>query len=99
MIHLHQVRSLRINDPLPRIVSHQNLQLYKTMFVLPELNLQWQQDERNEEIGIIAAEEVLEFIETEIAAQIYSKALLDAKTIAKQQFEELDFKLTEKTLK
>ncbi|MFZ1720984.1 MAG: DUF2164 domain-containing protein [Microgenomates group bacterium] len=56
-------------------------------------------DERNEEIGIIAAEEVLEFIETEIAAQIYSKALLDAKTIAKQQFEELDFKLTEKTLK
>ena len=55
-------------------------------------------DERDEEIGIIAATEILEFIESEISPNIYKKAINDSKKLLEEQYEQLLFKLTEKTL-
>lgn len=52
-------------------------------------------DERDEEIGIIAASNILDFFEQELAPKIYDKAVDDAKTVIKQELEEFDFKLSE----
>lgn len=55
-------------------------------------------DELGEEIGIIAASELLDFFESDVAPMIYKKAILDSKKIVKEHFEQIDFSLTEKTL-
>ncbi|MBI2038105.1 MAG: DUF2164 family protein [Candidatus Magasanikbacteria bacterium] len=51
------------------------------------------QDERNETIGIIAAEDVLDFFLQNIAPDVYNKAVEDTKTLLKKQLEGLDFEL------
>jgi len=55
-------------------------------------------DERDEEIGIIAATEILEFFETQIAPHIYKRAIEDSKKLVEEQYQQLLFKLIEKTL-
>lgn len=52
-------------------------------------------DERDEEIGIIAATSIWDFFEQEIAPIIYDKAIEDTKKTLREEMEELDFKLTE----
>ncbi len=49
------------------------------------------QDERNEEIGVIAAGEVLDFFMETLAPKFYNKAIDDTKEIVKKQLESLDF--------
>ncbi|HSR89025.1 MAG TPA: DUF2164 family protein [Candidatus Udaeobacter sp.] len=51
------------------------------------------QDERDETIGIIAAEDVLDFFLQNIASDIYNKAVEDTKGLLKQQLEGLDFEI------
>lgn len=51
------------------------------------------QDERNEEIGIIAAEEALDFFLQTIGEEIYKKAIEDVKRIAKEHLEDLEIEL------
>ena len=46
--------------------------------------------EREEEIGIIAAEQVLEFFLTALGGTIYNKALDEARTWFKKRTEDLD---------
>lgn len=52
-------------------------------------------DERNEEIGVIAATSFLDFFEQEIAPHIYNKAIYDLRDALKTDFEEWDYKLSE----
>lgn len=52
-------------------------------------------DERDEEIGIVAASSVLDFVEQELAPTIYNRAIEDIKTVLKKEQEELEFKLSE----
>lgn len=49
--------------------------------------------EREEEIGIIAAEEILEFFLDEIGKGIYNKGVEDAKDFVNKKFEELNTEL------
>ncbi len=51
------------------------------------------QNERDEVIGIIAAEQVLDFFLNEIGDEIYKKALRDAKKIVKEKLEGLEVEL------
>lgn len=55
-------------------------------------------DERDEEIGTIAATEILEFIESEISPITYKKAMEDSKKIVEEQHQHMLLKLTENTL-
>jgi len=52
-------------------------------------------DERDEEIGIIAATSILDFIEQEIAPTIYNRAIDDATNSSREYIAELEFKLNE----
>lgn len=52
-------------------------------------------DERDEEIGLVAATNVLDFIEAEVAPTIYNRAVEDVSTSLKEHFEEVQFKLQE----
>jgi len=47
-------------------------------------------EERGEEIGIIAAEEVLEFFMDNLGGKIYNKALDDARIWTKKRLEDID---------
>lgn len=50
-------------------------------------------DERGEEIGVIAAEDLLDFVLKEIGDDIYKKAVKDIKGIVKEKMEDLDTEL------
>lgn len=52
-------------------------------------------DERDEELGLIAASNLCDFIEQKVAPRIYDQALEDAKATLKEEFEQLDWKLSE----
>jgi len=49
--------------------------------------------ERDEEIGIIAAEDVLDFFLQEIGTDIYNKGVEDSRELLRNQFENLDINL------
>ncbi len=49
--------------------------------------------EREEEIGVIAAEEILNFFTEALGKDIYNKAVLDSKTTIKTCMENLDLDL------
>ncbi len=49
------------------------------------------QDERNEEIGVIAAGKVLDFFIDELAPKFYNKAIDETKDLIKKQLESIDF--------
>jgi uncharacterized protein (DUF2164 family) len=51
------------------------------------------QDERDTEIGVIAAEEVLDFFLETLAEDIYNKGVEDAKNVFKQKLEDLEIDL------
>ncbi len=51
------------------------------------------QNNRNETIGVIAAQEVFDFFMEEVAEDIYNKAIDDAKTAVKLNFENLEVDL------
>lgn len=51
------------------------------------------QTERNEEIGVIAAEQVLDFFLETMGEEIYKKALQDAKKLLRERFEDLEVEL------
>ncbi len=48
---------------------------------------------RDEEIGIIAAEDVLDFFLQNIGTNIYNKGVEDSKNLLKRQFEDLEVDL------
>lgn len=48
---------------------------------------------RDQEIGIIAAEEILDFFLEALSEEIYNKAINDSKTTIKQTFENLEIDL------
>ncbi len=48
---------------------------------------------RNEELGIIAAEDILDFFLENIGANIYDKGVEDSKELLKKQFENLEIDL------
>ena len=50
-------------------------------------------DERNEEIGMIAAEEVLDFFLEKTALFIYSKGIEDSKILLQKRFEDISIDL------
>jgi len=47
-------------------------------------------DERDEEIGIIAAEEILNFFLQNLGPEIYNKGIEDARQFLKTSFEDLE---------
>lgn len=47
------------------------------------------QDERGEEIGIIAAGELLDFFLQTVGEDVYSKAIYDVKKLARERLEDL----------
>ncbi len=49
--------------------------------------------EREQEIGVIAAEEILDFFTEALGKDIYNKAVLDSKTTIKTCMENLDLDL------
>lgn len=49
--------------------------------------------EQDHEIGVIAAEDILDFFLREIGDEIYNKAISDAKTTVKHSFDYLDIDL------
>lgn len=49
--------------------------------------------ERDEEIGVLAAEEILDFFLESIGKDIYNKAINDSKTTIKQSMENLEIDL------
>lgn len=51
------------------------------------------QSERNEEIGYIAAENVLDFFLQTMGNEIYKKAVKDCKKVLKDRFEDLEVEL------
>lgn len=53
--------------------------------------------ERGEEIGVVAAEEVLDFFIEKIGPAVYNRALEDAKAAASGNLDELLYKLSELT--
>lgn len=50
-------------------------------------------DERNEEIGVIAAESVLDFFLEKIGPDIYNQAIDDSKKALQKSLEGLDFEI------
>lgn len=48
---------------------------------------------RDQEIGVIAAEEILDFFLEALSEEIYNKAINDSKTTIKQTFENLEIDL------
>lgn len=50
-------------------------------------------EERGEEIGIIAAEDFLNFMLQEIGEDIYNKGIDDAKTLLKSKIEDIEVEL------
>jgi len=51
------------------------------------------QDERDEEIGVVAAGQVLDFFLQTIGEEIYKKGIRDAKKLLKERLEDLDVEL------
>lgn len=51
------------------------------------------EEERGEEIGVIAAGDVLDFFLQSIGPDIYNKAIDDAKKTVQKQLEALDFEI------
>ncbi|AKM78643.1 MAG: hypothetical protein UY31_C0007G0004 [Candidatus Wolfebacteria bacterium GW2011_GWE1_48_7] len=51
------------------------------------------QDERGEKIGIIAAEEILDFFLQTIGDDVYKKAVGDVKKLLKERMDDLDIEL------
>ena len=51
------------------------------------------ENERDEKIGIIAAEEVLNFFLISVGNKLYNKGIDDAKKVLKNRYEELQFDL------
>ncbi|HBI25269.1 MAG: hypothetical protein UT41_C0003G0037 [Candidatus Wolfebacteria bacterium GW2011_GWC2_39_22] len=51
------------------------------------------QDERDEEIGIIAAGEILDFFLQTIGDDVYKKAVGDVKKLLKERMDDLDIEL------
>ena len=51
------------------------------------------ENERDEKIGIIAAEEVLNFFLMSVGNKLYNKGIDDAKKVLKNRYEELQFDL------
>ncbi|MFC1649764.1 DUF2164 family protein [Patescibacteria group bacterium] len=51
------------------------------------------QDERGEEIGVIAAENILFFLLDTLGEEIYKKAIKDCKKLLRERFEDLEFDL------
>jgi uncharacterized protein (DUF2164 family) len=49
--------------------------------------------ERNEEIGVVAGGEILDFFSEEIGKEIYKEAIADTKKIIKEKVEDLDIAL------
>jgi len=47
-------------------------------------------NERGEEIGVIAAEEVLDFFLHDLAGKFYNKGVADAKDTVKKRFDDLE---------
>ncbi|MEP7167285.1 MAG: DUF2164 domain-containing protein [Candidatus Woesebacteria bacterium] len=52
-------------------------------------------DERNEEVGVIAANDILDFCLQNIGPSIYNKAIDDTRTALKEKLEEWDYTLSE----
>lgn len=50
-------------------------------------------EKRGEQIGVIAAEDILDFFLQNIGKDIYNKGIEDSKEILKKQFENLDVDL------
>ena len=53
------------------------------------------ESERNEKIGVVAAEELLNFFLSNIGGKLYNKGIEDSKTAINNRFEELQFDLDE----
>jgi len=51
------------------------------------------QNERNEEIGFIAAEKVLDFFLQTMGEEIYKKAIKDCKKLLKEKIDDLEVEL------
>ena len=51
------------------------------------------QNERNEEIGFIAADKILDFFIQTMGEEIYKKAIKDCKKLLKERFEDLEIEL------
>lgn len=51
------------------------------------------QGERNEEIGFVAAEKVLDFFLQTMGEEIYKKTIKDCKKLLKERFEDLEVEL------
>ena len=51
------------------------------------------ENERDEKIGIIAAEEILNFFLKSVGSKLYNKGIDDAKKALKNRYEELQFDL------
>ncbi len=49
--------------------------------------------ERNEEIGVVAGGELLDFLLEDIGKEIYKKGALDAKKLVKEKMEDLEMEL------
>ena len=49
--------------------------------------------ERNEEIGILAAEEILEFFLQSMGSEIYKKGITDSKVLLKERIADLEMEL------
>lgn len=49
--------------------------------------------ERDEKIGIIAAEEILNFFLQSVGTKLYNKGVVDAKTALRNRMEELNYDL------
>jgi uncharacterized protein (DUF2164 family) len=50
-------------------------------------------DERDEEIGIVAAEEILDFFLQTMGEKIYKKAVKDSQKVIKEKFDDLEVEL------
>lgn len=50
-------------------------------------------DEYNQEIGVIAAEQILDFFQQSMGKDIYNKAIDDTKKLFKKQLESFDIEL------
>ncbi len=51
------------------------------------------QDKRDEEIGFVAAEQILDFFLQTIGEDIYKKAVKDARILIKEKLDDLDMEL------
>lgn len=51
------------------------------------------QDERDEEIGLIAAEELLDFFLQTAGEEIYKKAIHDVKKLIKERMEDIEIEI------